>query len=358
MLLVAQLANTSTTWKSFFTSNAQCLLYNEAGNALRDLTRTDKTVDVCKSAIEANQTVPFMVLSSLNKVHVVFGMKTTGDELVSTEEMAYVFLSPQGSSVDLHTIALVETLQRTHSFPGQSAVTLQAADTSAKLNALEVLPTATAYESRQIFAIPPFIGAKFTDFAEPPSASEALLIFSKALLEYDSSHAGSSLYSVYLPSLNFLWTTIKDLVFHATAYTALLSTSSAAAKAWASSFPSKYLDAVQPQVSNLDLITNAATNVAANLYGLQNEIHGLRTDRVANKAKTKGHFAPWHQLSQKMVLFASSTGGETPPEEPTAFLTDFCAIVKSSDAQLVLTQTMLVEQHCTVQLSPGFVLAL
>jgi hypothetical protein len=59
-----------------------------------------------------------------------------------------------------------------------------------------------------------------------------------------------------------------------------------------------------------------------------------------------------------MVLFAASTDGETSPEEPTTLLTDFCTIVKTSDAQLVLTQTMLVAQHCTVQLSPGFVLAL
>jgi hypothetical protein len=94
------------------------------------------------------------------------------------------------------------------------------------------------------------------------------------------------------------------------------------------------------------------------LYGLQNEMHGLRTDRVTDKAKTKGNFASWHDLNQKMVLFASSTDGETSPEEPSTFLTDFCTIVKSSDAQLVLTQTMLIEQHCTVQLSPGFVLAL
>jgi hypothetical protein len=101
----------------------------------------------------------------------------------------------------------------------------------------------------------------------------------------------------------------------------------------------------------LDLNTNAATNVAANLYGLQNEMHGLRTDRNADKAKTKEHFASWYKLNQKMVLFASSTDGETSPAEPTTFLTEFCAIVKSSDAQLGLTQTMLVEQNCTVQLS-------
>jgi hypothetical protein len=111
-------------------------------------------------------------------------------------------------------------------------------------------------------------------------------------LEYDSLNAGSDLYSVYLPTLNFLWTTTIDFDFQADAYTTLYSTSSAAAKAWASSFPSKYL-AAQAQASSLDLITNAATNVAANLYGLQNEMHGLRANRVADKAKAEGHFASW-----------------------------------------------------------------
>ncbi len=74
----------------------------------------------CKSAIEANQTVPFMVLSSLNKVHVVFGMKKTGGELVSTEERAYVFLSPKDLR-SIYTIALVETLQETFNFQSKQS---------------------------------------------------------------------------------------------------------------------------------------------------------------------------------------------------------------------------------------------
>jgi hypothetical protein len=59
-----------------------------------------------------------------------------------------------------------------------------------------------------------------------------------------------------------------------------------------------------------------------------------------------------------MVLFASPTDGETTSEEPTAFLTEFCAIAKSSDAHFVLAHAMLVLQNCTVKLPPGFVLAL
>jgi hypothetical protein len=132
-------------------------------------------------------------------------------------------------------------------------------------------------------------------------------------------NAGSDLYSVYLHALNFLWTTTKNFDIQADAYTALHSTTSAAAKTWASSFPSKYL-AAQAQASNLELITNAATNVAANLYGLQNEMHSLRADRVADKAKAKGHFASWYISNRKMVLFASSTDGKTTSEEPTVLL--------------------------------------
>jgi hypothetical protein len=52
-------------------------------------------VVACSLAVKANPTVPFMVLSSLNKVHVVLGFTTTGGDLVSTEEEADVFLSPQ-----------------------------------------------------------------------------------------------------------------------------------------------------------------------------------------------------------------------------------------------------------------------
>jgi hypothetical protein len=99
------------------------------------------------------------------------------------------------------------------------------------------------------------------------------------------------------------------------------ATSSAAA-AWASSFTSKYLAPARPLVSNVDLLTNAATNVAANLYGVQNELHGLRHDRVAEKDKTKG-FQSWHEQSKKMVLFASSIDGQNAPEHPTAYFADF-----------------------------------
>jgi hypothetical protein len=51
---------------------------------------------------------------AMNKVRVVFGMKITGGELVSEEETAYVFLSPQGSSVDAHTIDLHAALHNRH----------------------------------------------------------------------------------------------------------------------------------------------------------------------------------------------------------------------------------------------------
>jgi hypothetical protein len=114
-------------------------------------------------------------------------MTTTGGDLVSTEAESDVFLSPQGSSCDIHTIALADTLERTFEFPGHSAETLKAADSTAKLHALTILPHPQAFTSRQIFAIPPFVGAKFTDLAEPLSPVEALLVFSQALSEYDSA---------------------------------------------------------------------------------------------------------------------------------------------------------------------------
>jgi hypothetical protein len=349
--------NTPSTWKGFYTSDAKCLLYDAKGDGLLGLTGTGKSGDACASSIRANPTVPFMTISPFNKAHVVFGLTTTGGDLVSTEGQADVFLSPQGSTCDVHRVALEASLENTFEFPGQTADALKAADSTAKLLALEVLPNSPVFKSRQIFAIPPFVGAKFTDLAEPLDTVEALLVFSKALLEYDSSHENSDLYSVYLPSLNFLWKMITNLDLQVTACTTLFSTSSAAAKAWASSFTSKYLAPARSPVSNVDLLTNAAMNVAANLYSVQNELHGLRHDRAADRDKTKG-FQSWHERSKKMVLFASSIDGQNAPEHPTAYFADFCKITKSADASFDLTQAMLSAYHCTVQVAPGFVLAL
>jgi hypothetical protein len=61
-----------------------------------------------------------------------------------------------------------------------------------------------------------------------------------------------------------------------------------------------------------------------------------------------------------MVLFGSSTDGETPSEEPTdlMFMNSFYKIQKITDAQNVLMQSMLADQGCTVQISTGFVTAL
>jgi hypothetical protein len=94
------------------------------------------------------------------------------------------------------------------------------------------------------------------------------------------------------------------------------------------------------------------------LFGLQNEIHGLRTDRVTEKSKAKIHFNSWHQTNKQMVLFAASTDGVTPSEEPTDFLDSFCKIKTITDAQTVLINTMLADQRCTIQISTGFVAAL
>jgi hypothetical protein len=134
-------------------------------------------------------------------------MKTIGD-LVSTDN-AYVFLSTQGSSCDATEIVFVKTIQTTFTFQGHSVDTFEAVDSLAKINALGSPSISTFLESRQIFALPPFVGAKFTDFAEAPCPLDYLLIISKALLKYESSHDGSNLYSVHLPSMTFLLATIN-----------------------------------------------------------------------------------------------------------------------------------------------------
>jgi hypothetical protein len=106
--------NTSSTWKGFFTSDAKCLLWNEAGDGLRVFIGTEKNrgrLLAIKPSIKANPTVLFMVFLSLNKAHVVFGLTTTGGDHVSSEEKTDVFLCPQGSSCDIYTIALVATLE-------------------------------------------------------------------------------------------------------------------------------------------------------------------------------------------------------------------------------------------------------
>jgi hypothetical protein len=65
------------------------------------------------------------------------------------------------------------------------------------------------------------------------------------------------------------------------------------------------------------------TNVAANLYGLQNEKHGLWTDRVIEKSKANGHFLVWTYIDGS---FCFTPHGETFPEVTTDFLSSFGTI--------------------------------
>jgi hypothetical protein len=97
----------ASTWKSFFVSNTKCLLYNEAGDSLQQMTASGKSVDDCLSAIDSNPTVPLMVLPPLNKVHILFGLKTVGSDIFSPGK-SYLFLSPHGALCTPVEIALVD----------------------------------------------------------------------------------------------------------------------------------------------------------------------------------------------------------------------------------------------------------
>jgi hypothetical protein len=44
---MANNTNTPSTWKSFFTSDAKCLLCDAKGDGLLGLTGTEKSVDAC-----------------------------------------------------------------------------------------------------------------------------------------------------------------------------------------------------------------------------------------------------------------------------------------------------------------------
>jgi hypothetical protein len=94
-------------------------------------------------------------------------------------------------------------------------------------------------------------------------------------LACDASHDGSTLYSDDRPLMNFLLATTRidgfqdeDAPFSPT----FVPSFGATATAWTSSFLKAFLVTVQPRGNNSDLITNAATNIAANLHGLQTDI--------------------------------------------------------------------------------------
>jgi hypothetical protein len=132
-----------------------------------------------------------MVLSPLNKIHILFGLKKVEGDIFSPEKSS-VFLSPHGDSCTPVEIALVDIIYATFSFPGPSVEAFKVADSTAKIKALGVPPTATEIHSRQIFALPPFVGAEFMDWDSQPSPLDALLVISKSLLEHEASHEGSN----------------------------------------------------------------------------------------------------------------------------------------------------------------------
>jgi hypothetical protein len=273
-------------------------------------------------------------------------------------EASIILLIPHGAKCNPVEIDLADTLSTVCGFKGHSSDTLKTADSTDKIEALKVPRTATDHKSRKLFALPPFVGAKFVDMDPLPSQFDAFLIISKALSEYDTEN-GSNLYGLYLTSMNFLLAFGNNDDDEASAPTTFVPAIGTTATAWALSFSDNHLDAIQTQVAgHSDLITNAATNVAANLSGLQNEIHCLRTDPMTDKSKEKGHFGSWHQTNRQMVLFASSTDGDSSPAEPTAFLQIFCKIKGVTDAVTELTNALSTDHACTVEVSNGLITSL
>ena len=61
-----------------------------------------------------------------------------------------------------------DALSTTFSFACPSGDALKSADSTAKIKALQIPQTATLFESRKIFALPPFVGVKFLDLDSQP----------------------------------------------------------------------------------------------------------------------------------------------------------------------------------------------
>jgi hypothetical protein len=117
----------------------------------------------CTAAIDANPIVPLMIISPLNKVQVLFGLKKVGGDLLS--DQSYVLLSPYGALCAPVEIDLADTLHSSFEFPGPSVDAFRAADSTAKIMALTIPQNPTTFKKRKIFALPPFVGANFLDMA-------------------------------------------------------------------------------------------------------------------------------------------------------------------------------------------------
>jgi hypothetical protein len=113
---------------------------------------------------------------------------------------------------------------------------------------------------------------------------------------------------INLPSMHFLWATTQMKISKSPLEHSSFPPSTLPRGLGPLLSPKTFLDAYQRQVRNSHFITTAGKNAAANLYSFQNEIKGFRDARISEKLK---------DTSLKIDMLASSTDGETSPEEPT-----------------------------------------
>jgi hypothetical protein len=131
---------------------------------------------------------------------------------------------------------------------GPSFDALEAADSTAKIEARKVFQNRGNVQVTKSFALHPFIGTKFLDM-DPTNYSSCHLQGTNGV-RLLARRIG--FLTIDFSSITFLLAMIKDEDFEASSLTVLVPAFGASTTAWPSSFPQTFIDAVQPQVRNSD----------------------------------------------------------------------------------------------------------
>ena len=223
----------------------------------------------------------------------------------------------------------------------------------------------TTFKHTPFIILPPFLANALIN-QDLRTPTDIFLLSSQQITQFDEDHDDDSSYNESakehcLHILSFLWGAVQKIV---PPITFIPGTDDIHTMAWCSQ---RHHLCINPGLTSSsddsDLTTQAITpdifqTLAYNINSQTEIFEKTRQDKQDAKNEKFNRFDNLHNSRQLMILNASSTDGETTPENPTDHCTEFCSKTNISKALDYLQTSLDHELDCCVHIESGLVASL
>ena len=241
-----------------------------------------------------------------------------------------------------------------------------------QLTSIESIDTLTApsnsrntLKNTPFLILPPFIATALAAQDERTPAN-VLLLCLELINQFDTDHDEDDTFTITATEackniLSFLWSSSKNLI---PPVTFVPGSDLAIATSWSSQ---RHHACLTPLVtSSDDSDSSAVPGVSAEIiqtlaYSINSQtdvLEQMRQDKQDASTEKQSKFNDLHDSTKQMILNASSTDGETTPDEPTEHCTEFFKKKNISKALDYLQTTLERSLECCAHIDTGLATAL